>query len=121
MTDLSRVLVVEDEIILLLSLIDDLEDLGLDAVPVTSARGAMSLLDQVDALVTDVELPGNYTGLQLARFAATARPGMPIVVVSGGVTPKADDLPVGAVFIPKPYSTATIVAALERQVVARAA
>lgn len=122
MSDLSRILVAEDEILLLLSLVDGLAEHGHEAVPVTSARAAVSLLDtDIDALVTDIELPGNYSGLQLARLTARLRPGLPIVVVSGGVRPKSDELPPGAIFLPKPYRIEDIMAALERQRTARAA
>lgn len=121
MTTLSRVLVVEDEIITLLALVDDLADRHIEAVPVTTAKGAASLLASVDALITDIELPGAYDGLHLARLAAKQHPGLPIVVVSGGVTPTATQLPDGAVFIAKPYSVDDVLAALERQVIARAA
>lgn len=122
MSKLSRILAVEDQVLLLLDLVDNLADHGMEAIPVTSARGAVSLLDtEIDALVTDIELPGNYDGLQLARLAARMRPGMPIVVVSGGVTPSASDLPQGAVFIPKPYSIDHVIAALESQIIAHAA
>lgn len=118
----GRVLVVEDEVILLLDLVDNLSDYGFDAVPVTTAKGAVSLLgDNIAALVTDIELPGNYNGLQLARFAARERPGIPIVVVSAGIRPSAEDLPAGAVFLPKPYRVEDVVAALESQRIARAA
>lgn len=122
MSDLSRILVAEDEILLLLSLVDSLTEHGLEAVPVTSARAAVSLLDTgIDALVTDIELPGNYSGLQLARLTARLRPDMPIVVVSGGVRPGSEDLPAGAVFLPKPYRVEDILSALEDQRTARAA
>jgi DNA-binding NtrC family response regulator len=121
MSQLSRILAVEDQILLLLDLVDNLADYGIEAVPVTSARGAVSLLDGVDALITDIELPGGYNGLQLARLAARLRPGMPIVVVSGGVTPEPSDLPAGALFFPKPYRVEDLVAALKRQAIPQAA
>ncbi|NGP18176.1 response regulator [Devosia aurantiaca] len=118
----GRVLVVEDEVILLLDLVDNLVDFGLEPLPVTTASGAASLLDDsISGLVTDIELPGSYNGLQLARLAARNRPGLPIVVVSAGVCPAHDDLPAGAVFLPKPYRVEDIVAALESQRIARAA
>lgn len=118
----GRVLVVEDEVILLLDLVDNLIDYGFEPLPVTTAKGAASLLDEnISALVTDVELPGGYDGLQLARLAARTRPALPIVVVSAGVHPAAEDLPAGAVFLPKPYRVEDIVAALESQRIARAA
>lgn len=117
----SRILVVEDQIILLLALVDELAGQQIEAVPVTSAKGAVSLLDTVDGLITDIDLPGGYSGLQLARFAANLRPGLPIVVVSGGTRPASGDLPRGAAFLPKPYRVSDIVAALDRQSLPHAA
>ena len=118
----GRVLVVEDEVILLLSLVDCLTDFGFAPVPVTTAKGAVSLLtENVTALVTDIELPGGYDGLQLARLAARHNPAMPIVIVSAGVHPTREDMPAGAVFLPKPYRVEDIVVALESQRIARAA
>lgn len=122
MSSLSRVLVVDDEVLLLLDLADNLADHGIEAVPAATARSAASLLrGNIDALITDIELPGSYDGLHLAGLAARERPDLPIVVVSGGVRPTRDQLPPGAVFIPKPYRIADILAALERQMNAHAA
>jgi DNA-binding NtrC family response regulator len=118
---MRRVLVVDDEIILLLDLVDQLSEAGFEAKPVTTAKGAVSLLDSVDALVTDIDLPGNYSGIQLARLAARLRPGLPIVIVSGGSRPSPQDLPEGALFLPKPYRTDAIIAALDNKLGRRAA
>lgn len=116
-----RVLVVDDEIILLLDLVDQLSEAGFEALPATTAKGAVSLLDGVDALVTDIDLPGNYSGVKLARLAARLRPGLPIIVVSGGKAPAAEDLPQGAQFFPKPYRMATILSALTNKLHMQAA
>lgn len=122
MSGISRVLVVEDQPLLLLDLIDQLADFGLETLPASSARTAARLLgSNVDALVTDIELGDGPDGLALARLAARARPGLPIVVVSGGVRPTSAQLPPGAVFIPKPYRLADILAALDRQAIRHAA
>jgi CheY-like chemotaxis protein len=122
MPEIAKVLVVEDQPLLLLDLIDQLADFGLEAVPAGSARTAARLLTtDIDALVTDIELGDGPDGLCLARLAAEARPDLPIVVVSGGVRPQAADLPAGAAFIPKPYRVSDIVAALHRQAVSNAA
>lgn len=118
----SRVLVVEDQPLLLLDLMDQLADFGLESLPAGSARTAARLLDAgIDALVTDIELGEGPDGLALARLAASARPGMPIVVVSGGVRPTAAQLPPRAIFIPKPYRVSDIVSALDRQTMGQAA
>ena len=122
MPEIAKVLVVEDQPLLLLDLIDQLADFGLEAVPAGSARTAARLLTtDIDALVTDIELGDGPDGLCLARLAAEARPDLPIVVVSGGVRPQAADLPAGAAFIAKPYRVSDIVAALHRQAVSKAA
>jgi len=122
MPEISKILVVEDQPLLLLDLIDQLADLGLEALPAGSARTAARLLaTDIDALVTDIELGDGPDGLRLAQLVAESRPGLPIVVVSGGIRPRATDLPAGAVFIPKPYRVSDIVATLQRLAVCRAA
>lgn len=122
MSILSRILVVEDQSLLLLDLIDQLTELGLHALPASSARTAARLISaNIDALVTDIELGDGPDGLALARLAAIARPGLPIVVVSGGVRPDPAELPPGAVFVPKPYTIGTILDALHRQALPHAA
>ena len=111
----NKLLVVEDEVLILLDLVDDLAEFGIDALPLTSADGAAGALltARVDGLVTDIDLPGTLSGLDLARRFAELRPGLPIVVVSGGHNPAPADLPAGAVFIAKPYRIEQVLAALD--------
>ena len=117
----ARVLVVEDNPIILLDLCDQLAEFGYHPIPASTAAKAARLLDDtIAALVTDIELGPGPDGLAIARLAAHLKP-MPIVVVSGGVTPSRADLPAHAVFLPKPYSVEHIVMALDRQSLARAA
>jgi len=47
-------------------------------------------------------------GLRLARFVRDRWPPIELVATSGRVTIREGDLPEGGVFIPKPYTTATI-------------
>jgi Response regulator containing CheY-like receiver, AAA-type ATPase, and DNA-binding domains len=122
MSTLSPILVVEDQALLLLDLIDQLAEFNYEALPAQSARTAARLIESgIRALITDIELGDGPNGLVLARLAARLRPGLPIVVVSGGVRPAKQDLPPGAAFLPKPYRVDAIVAALERQEALRAA
>lgn len=120
MTDLARILVVEDEILILLELIDNLAQHGLEALPLSTTEGAAATLlnGRVDALITDIDLPGPISGLELAHQAARLRPGLPIVIVSGARPPAPSDLPLGAVFLPKPYRLPDILAAFQRQAAA---
>lgn len=49
-----------------------------DAIP------ALAELDgEVSVLVTDVSMPGSLDGLGLAAHAASAHPGLPVIVMSG--------------------------------------
>ena len=117
MDGIKKVMVVEDEVLLLLDLVDNLAGEGIDALPLARADGAARTLCQsdIDALITDIELPGTNSGLDLAWRCAQLKPNLPIVVVSGGVRPTPAQLPPGAVFIPKPYSIRQILAGLDRQ------
>lgn len=122
MSQISKVLVVEDNPLLLLDLCDQLAELGYAPVPATNAGIAARLLDNaVDALITDIELGTGPDGLALARLAVGTLPDLPIIVVSGGVQPTAADLPPGAQFFPKPYRVEALVAAFRRPSRAKAA
>lgn len=122
MSRISKILVVEDNPLLLLDLCGQLTDLGYSPLPATNASAGAHLLDEaVDALITDIELGAGPDGLALARLAASTLPHLPIIVVSGGVLPTAADLPAGALFFPKPYRVDTLVSALHRPSHARAA
>jgi CheY-like chemotaxis protein len=122
MAQLSKILVVEDNPILLLDICEQLEDLGYSTVTATTVATAARLLDKrITALITDIELGPGPDGLALARLAARNFPGLPIVVMSGGVVPGVNDLPPGARFMPKPYRLETIVNVLERHNRAHAA
>lgn len=122
MSHISKILVVEDNPLLLLDLCDQLTELGFSPLPATTASAGAHLLDEtVDALITDIELGAGPDGLALARLAASTLPRLPIIVVSGGVRPSAADLPAGALFFPKPCRVETLVRVLQGPSRARAA
>jgi CheY-like chemotaxis protein len=57
-------------------------------------------------------MPGSMDGLKLARFVRDRWPPIKIVATSGLVRVEDDDLPLGSVFLPKPYSDLALVATL---------
>ena len=101
-------LVVEDEVLIRLATADDLRDEGFRVVEAANADEAWRYLSshRVDAVVTDVRMPGSMDGLELVRrvgqhFAWIAR-----IIVSGHV---ASDLKVpGVEILQKPYDTRTV-------------
>lgn len=104
------VLIVEDEPLIRMTLADSLEDEGYDVVEATSALEAIGILGgrEVDAMITDVDMPGGLNGLDLTKFVAACRNKLPVIVTSGGHRLRSEELPGNAQFIAKPYNLATV-------------
>lgn len=106
-----RVLVAEDEPVLLDLLQELFEDWGCVVYAFHSADAACSFLHderpQLDLLFTDVRMPGVLSGIDLALQARRWQAGLPIVITSG----YHDERPactVQAVFLPKPWDLQTL-------------
>jgi len=112
----QSVLVVEDEPLIRLALSAVLEDEGYivhEAGTVLQAIGVMAR-HHVDAIVTDIDMPGGLSGLDLVDLIAGLPTSRAIVVTSGRAAGVCDILPSKAVFIPKPYDLSSVVVELER-------
>ena len=80
-----------------------------DGPPVTTP-GAAEHEGDIDALVSDVILPG-MTGPRLHQELVRARPGVKVIYISGypgDVLERHDVLREGAVFLPKPVDLASL-------------
>lgn len=112
-TDLPRrILLVEDEVVLRMSVSDMLVRLGCSVAGVGSAEQALDLLmrdGSFDLLLTDLGLPG-MSGEELAAEVQRRFPRLPVVIASGYGRPEgqAD----GHQFITKPYSAIDLQQAL---------
>ena len=110
------VLLVEDEALVRMMAADVLrEEGGFKVVEAANVDEALTVLEataDVRALVTDVEMPGSLNGFTLARVVKQAWPHIGIVVTSGRMAPGPKDLPLGALFMPKPYRPADLLAAV---------
>jgi CheY-like chemotaxis protein len=110
------VLVVEDEPTLAMLAHELVEEAGFRAVMAGSAGEALQKLEKRSDLVvmfTDVDLPGGEDGLQLAERVHDKWPQLGILVTSGKVAVRQDELPSPGAFIPKPYSLDAIKKALD--------
>jgi DNA-binding NtrC family response regulator len=100
------VLVVEDEPLILMDAMQSLEDAGfevLDAYDVEHALVRLQERPDINAVFTDVDMPGRFNGVQLARMVNERRPDVIVIVTSGAVKVRRADLPEGGQFVPKPY------------------
>lgn len=82
----QRILIVEDEPMLLSIVEDVIEKIGYNAVTATSGREALAVLQaniEVDLLLTDVVMPGGVGGFELAQKARELRPNLPVIYTSG--------------------------------------
>jgi DNA-binding response OmpR family regulator len=105
MTQPKSVLVVDDDRQVLKYLTELLREAGYDTVTCERFTDAKTLLHTTrpDLLLTDIRL-GAYNGLQLAIFAQSRHPGIPIVVLTGYEDPtlRKEAAASGATFLVKP-------------------
>ncbi len=81
-----RVLLVEDELVTRITLAQALRDQGflvLEAANSDAAAALMNGPDGFDLLLTDVGLPGEFDGTDLARLARRHDPLIPVVIATG--------------------------------------
>lgn len=106
-------LVVEDDALQRDVLSELLKDEGLEVVECATAEAAELVIStagpELLALVTDVNLAGTMTGVQLAQFAKDKFPLLTVVVLSGKPAP---DLPQNTCFLSKPYEPRELLAAI---------
>jgi len=103
-----RVLLVEDETLVLMTTSSMLADLGHDVVEAgTGAEALARLIHGVDLMVCDLGLP-DIDGLALVDQVRERLPGLPVIVASGAAGPEGRDV----VWLGKPYDETTLRAAL---------
>lgn len=106
------VLLVEDEPLVRLITADILLEANFQVIEAGDAAEALRVLKAevaVDVLLSDVEMPPGMNGYELVGHVHRGWPGVEIIVSSGREWPKEDDMPPGAVFLPKPYLNSTLV------------
>jgi CheY-like chemotaxis protein len=110
------VLVVEDEILLRWATVSVIDETGFNAFEAGSAVEAISILERrsdVWAVVTDVQMPGSINGLKLAHLISTRWPKVKIIVTSGRLRLREDDMPTGGRYLHKPYDPSHLIGILE--------
>ena len=109
------VLVVDDEPLIRMNAVDMLLDAGFQVLEAADAAEALQVLadhPEVAVLFTDINMPGDMDGLDLARRVHDSRPDVHLIVTSGKVTPGAGTIPDGD-FLGKPYREHQFIALVE--------
>lgn len=112
--ELRRILVVEDERRLRPVIVMALEEEGYEVLAAGDANEALALVSDgklIDALVTDVVMPG-VSGRELAKVLGTKFPDLRVLFTSGyddDQIQRSGGLAADAAFLQKPYSLSTLV------------
>jgi CheY-like chemotaxis protein len=111
---MATVLVVEDETFIRDLVTDELREAGYSVVAVRTADGAIAILEtrqDINLVFTDIDMPGSMDGLKLAAAVRDRWPPVHIIITTGKVRPL--EIPANSMFIPKPYLTRHVVAAMK--------
>lgn len=111
------VLVVEDEPILRMMAFDLVEDAGFEAVEATDATQAIEILERrpdIRIVFTDIDMPRGMDGMKLALMIRDRWPPIELIITSGKLRPRPEELPARGVFFSKPYASEKVVEAMRR-------
>jgi signal transduction histidine kinase len=115
-----RVLVVDDDTLVMTGTAAMLSDLGHTPIEAHSAAEALDLLEsglRVDVVLTDHAMPA-MTGLQLARHIQEKFPGLPIILATGYAELPLDPSTLGIARLAKPCTQHQIATAIDAAVTA---
>jgi CheY-like chemotaxis protein len=113
-TTTPTVLVVDDEVLVRLVIADYLRDCGYRVFEAAGPEDAVSIFDaglRIDVVLTDLELPGRSSGLELARWVRKRHPNVKVILSSGlySAAELAGELCEAGPPIVKPYDSAAVV------------
>ena len=117
----TRILIVEDEFLIRLTLAEALADEGFDVVEAETGDEALRLIEAdptIRLMLTDMQLPGTLNGSALAQRAREHRPALPVIFVTGRPEAPGTLLTARDLFIAKPYLPSEVCTAAKRLIAA---
>jgi len=110
--DTPTAAIVEDMPLLRTQTRETVEEMGFEAREAANVTDAISIIEAMarplSLLITDIEMPGERHGLDLAWEIHERWPGTRILVVSGNRCFATERLPPGALFLAKPFGAAKL-------------
>jgi CheY-like chemotaxis protein len=111
----TYVLVVEDDPILMLSLVEFVEDAGCEAIETYSVVEAIQILEtrlDIRTVFTDLDMRGSTAGMQLALLLRERWPPLELLMVSSQPWDQTQ-VPARGIVLGKPFDRRRIVKALQ--------
>ena len=106
-------LLVEDDPFQREAFADVLKDEGFEVIECTTAEAAELIIastgTELQALITDHNLPGAMSGAELAQYARRRHPQMNIIIMSGKTV---EPIPVNTTFLQKPFTPEQLLEAI---------
>ena len=106
------VLVVEDEFLVRMNAVSLLEEAGFGVLQAGTADEAIAILEaRVDIRIvfTDINMPGSMDGLRLAHAIRNRWPPIELVLTSGLMRVRNEDIPERGLFLRKPYEPGELI------------
>jgi len=94
-----------------------IDDAGFEAIAASDADEAIRILESrndIEAVFTDVQMPGSLDRLKLVRIIRSRWPPVALIVTSGHRNILETDLPPGGRFLIKPYAGSQLGATLNQ-------
>jgi two-component system, response regulator PdtaR len=105
-------LVVEDEVLVRMYACELLEEQGFNVLQAATAERALKVMEaepQVRLLFTDIQMPGAFDGMDLARRVHARWPKVRLVITSGQRRPSRAEIPDDGRFLAKPYAAQELI------------
>lgn len=111
---MHNVLVVDDDVLIRLSIAGYLRECGFTVLEADGPGEAITIFEagvDIDLVFSDVQMPGDMDGFGLARWVRAHRPGVKVILASGVVkaSTAAVDLCEHDSFLQKPYHEQQVV------------
>ena len=110
-----RILLVEDEFLIRFMLSDELREAGYQVIEASDATEALLVLKTVnpDLIISDVRMPGPLDGLDLLARVRETAPALPVIIISGHLSPSQALVEGATRFIAKPFVLVAVVDAVQ--------
>jgi CheY-like chemotaxis protein len=104
----GAVLVVDDEALIRMDLVETLQERGFPTYEADNAAEAIAMLEkhtEIRVVFTDIQMPGQMDGVELAHYVRKRWPPTILIVCSGNRIPSEGSLPAACSFLSKPFDS----------------